>query len=43
LLSDKNENIRTAAFGLATQVDYGWTLQDLPMESSLQLVYKAFF
>ena len=43
LLTDDDEDIRAAAFGLASQVDYRWTLQQLSIESGLQLVYEAFF
>lgn len=43
LLADENEDIQAAAFGLVSQVDYGWTLQKLTTESGLQLVYKSFF
>jgi hypothetical protein len=43
LLSDEDEDIQAAAFGLASQVDYSWTLEHLSEESGLQLVYEAFF
>jgi hypothetical protein len=43
LLSDNEDEIRAATFGLISQFDYGWTLQPLFVESGLNLVYEAFF